>query len=65
MVSTPSETSPVYHIDDSFRPFKEIRSPGSGEILFVESGVVGFGIRNSARGIRNPTNKWNPESTFH
>ena len=39
-----------------------VRGPGSGEILFVESGVVGFGIRNSARGIRNPTNEWNPET---
>ena len=23
-----------------------------------------FGIRNTAQGIRNPTNDWNPESKF-
>ena len=25
----------------------------------------GLGIRNTAQGIRNPTNDWNPESKFH
>ena len=54
---------------------KGIRNPGnfclrnpypeSGKILFVESGIPGFGIRNTARGIRNPTNDCNPESKFH
>ena len=29
------------------------------KILLVESGILGFGIRNTAR---NPTNDWNPES---
>ena len=33
--------------------------------LAVKSGILGFGIRNRAQGIRNPTNEWNPESTFH
>ena len=27
-----------------------------------ESGNLGFGIQNTAQGIRNPTNDWNPES---
>ena len=37
----------------------------SGKILPVKSGIIGFGIRNTAQGIRNPTNKWNPESQFN
>ena len=28
--------------------------------LAMESRIVGFGIRNTAQGIRNPTNDWNP-----
>ena len=32
------------------------------EILIVESRVLGFGIRNTAQGIRNLTSDWNPES---
>jgi len=28
----------------------------------VESGILGFGIRNKALGIRIPTGVWNPES---
>ena len=40
----------------------EIRNP---QKFAVESGVLGFGIRNRAQGIRNPTNEWNPESTFY
>ena len=35
------------------------------ENLLVESRILGFGIRDTARGIRNPTNDWNPKSTFH
>ena len=31
----------------------------------MESGILGFGIRNTAPGIRNPTNDWNLESKFH
>ena len=27
-----------------------------------KSVFLGFGIRNTAQGIRNPTNDWNPES---
>ena len=31
--------------------------------LLVESGIVGFGIRNIAQVIRNPTIDWNLESS--
>ena len=31
----------------------------------MESGILALGIRNTAVGIRNPTNDWNPESKFH
>ena len=27
--------------------------------------MLSFGIQNTAQGIRNPTNDWNPESKFH
>ena len=40
-----------------------IRIPEAGKFWLVESGILGFGIRNSVQGIRNPTNDWNPEST--
>ena len=31
----------------------------------MESGILGFGIRNTALGIWNPTDDWNPESKFY
>ena len=34
---------------------KGIRILECGKLLLVESGIVGFGIRNTAQGIRNPT----------
>ena len=34
----------------------------SGEIWVVESWILGFGIQNTAHGIQNPTDDWNPES---
>ena len=37
----------------------------SGKCLLTESETMGFGIRSTAHGIRNPTSDWNPESTFH
>ena len=40
-----------------------IRESGKG--LLVESGILGFGIRNTAQGIRNPTKDWNLESGIH
>ena len=36
----------------------------SGEFLYVESGMRSIGIWNTAQGIRNTTNDWNPESKF-
>ena len=32
-------------------------------MLLVESGILGFGIQNTAQGIRNSPNDRNPEST--
>ena len=40
-----------------------MRIPESGKFLLVESGILGFVIRNSAQGIRNPSNDSNPESS--
>ena len=45
--------------------YKEIRVPEFGKFLVVESGILGFEIQNTAQGIQNPTNDWNPESTFY
>ena len=42
---------------------KVIRVPEAGKFSLVECGILGFGIRNSVQGIRNPTNDWNPEFT--
>ena len=42
-------------------PCKGIGIPESGKFSLVESGVLGFGIRDTGQGIRNPTNDWNPE----
>ena len=35
------------------------------ENLLVESGILGFGIQNTAQGIRNPSKDLNPESKCH
>ena len=40
-------------------------SPESENILHVESGILGFGIRTTVQGIRNPNDDWKPESKFH
>ena len=40
-------------------------NPELGKILLVECGILEFGIQNTAPGIWNPTNEWNPESKFH
>ena len=45
--------------------YKEIQVPEFEKFLIVESGILGFGIQNTAQGIHNPTNDWNPESTFY
>ena len=39
--------------------------PESGKILLMESEILAFVIRNTAQGIRNPTDDWNPESIFY
>ena len=39
--------------------------PESRKFLLVQSGILGFGIRNTSQGIWNPTKDWNPESKFH
>ena len=49
----------------SAAPCKGIQISESGKNLHVESGILSFGIRNTAQRIRNPTNVWNPESKFH
>ena len=40
-------------------------NPDSGiqEIFACGIRILGFGFRNTAQGIQNPTNDWNPEST--
>ena len=43
-----------------FAPCQGMRIPKSGKIRLVDSG-----IRNTAQGIRNLTNDWNPESKFY
>ena len=35
---------------------------GLREKFVLESGILGFGIRNTAQGIRKPTDNWNPKS---
>ena len=53
------------------RPSKRIRIQESRKFLLVvetrmeesflvETGILGFAIRETAEGIRNPTNDWNP-----
>ena len=46
-------------------PCKGIRIPECWKIFLMESRILGFGIRNTAQGVRNPTNDWNqnPSST--
>ena len=44
---------------------KEIRIPDPVKFLLVESGILGFGIRNSAQGIQNPATSWNLEFKFN
>ena len=43
-----------------FAPCQGMQIPKSGKIWLVDSG-----IRNTAQGIRNLTNDWNPESKFY
>ena len=48
-----------------FAPCKVMRIPESGKFFLVKSRILGFGIWNTAQGIRNPTKDWNPEAKFH
>ena len=43
-----------------FAQYKGIRIPECAKFLLVESGFLGFGIQNTAKGIPNPV-LWNPE----
>ena len=45
----------IHHLNSA--PCKGIRILESGKFLLVESRILGFAIRNTAQGIRNPTNK--------
>ena len=46
-------------------PWKVSRIPKSEKFSLVKSGIMGFGIRNSAQAIRNSANDKNLESEFH
>ena len=58
-----------------FNPMSGKQIPKSGKFLFpesvirkilpVESEILGFGFRNTAQGIWNSTDDWNPESKLH
>ena len=66
LYSAPQSFSLNYYLqkEDCIAPRKGIRFPESRNFLHVESEILGFGIRNPALGIRNPTKDWNPESNF-
>ena len=53
------------HVVYTALSYLAIRIPECGEFLLVESGILGFGIRNSASRIQNTTNDWNLESKFY
>ena len=49
----------------SLKSLHVMRIPECEKFLLVESGLLGFGIRNTAEVLRIPDNNWNPESKFH
>jgi len=49
----------------TFASCKEIRILEYKKFLLVESGILGLGTRNTAKGIRNSTDEWNLESKLH
>jgi len=58
----------LHSIKQQVGPCKRIRISESGKFLLVKSEILGFGIWNTAQGIRNPrlrleSSTWNPEST--
>ena len=50
---------------ENLAPCKGIWIQELVKFLLVESGTLGFGIWNTAQGIWNPANYWNPESKLH
>ena len=50
-------------ISDNFVPCKGIQIPEYVKFLPVDSGILGFRIRNSAQGVQNPDDDWHPESS--
>ena len=44
---------------------REFRISESGKCLLLKSGILGYGIPNTAQGIGDPTNDWNSESKFY
>ena len=42
------------------RKFLLVVETRRGVSFLVETGILGFAIRETAEGIRNPTNDWNP-----
>ena len=40
-------------------------NPDSGKNFLLEFGILGFGVRNTAQGIQNPTNNKHLESIIH
>ena len=54
------------HVHDFAPSRMRILNTESEKIVLAEFGIFrGFGIWNTAKGIRNPTNDWNPEPNFH
>ena len=51
--------------DENIVPYKGIGIPDSPKFILLESGIFGFRIRNTAQGIRYPTNDWIRESKSH
>ena len=56
---------PLFITQRDFVPCKGFRIPESRKFLRVEFAILDSGIRNTAVGIWNPTDNWNPESKFH
>ena len=51
----------LHSIKQKVGPCERIWISESGLFLFVKSEILGFGIRNTAQGIRNPRlEDWNP-----
>lgn len=54
----------LHHVREcGFRKFL-LLEPGIQKFVLLKSGTLGFGIRNTAQRIRNPSNDWSPESKF-